>query len=236
MRAYWHPTTENFGDTLTPVLLRHLGYQPERAERNETGKVLGVGSIMNVLRANDIVWGTGVQIDTRHVARTARFLAVRGPITRSCIDGARVPQVYGDPALLLPEVYDPDITPTRKVGVMPHYMDAGKARQMYRKRYPDALFIDVKSGWRAVVRRMKACEFIITTSLHGVIACDAYDIPCTWEASYSGRIVSRNLKFQDHFLATGRGCLQPGPLPRMNRVRYARICERLKEAASHLPA
>lgn len=236
MRAYWNPEAKNFGDTLTPVILRHLGHRVQNASRNDAGKVLAVGSIMNALRARDVVWGTGVQFDQRYPGRGVKFLAVRGPLTRSSIDGGRVPQVYGDPALLLPEIYDPEIPRRHKIGVMPHFTDAAKARQMYRKRYPDALFIDVTSGWRAVVRRMKACEFIITTSLHGVIACDAYDIPCTWEPSYSGRIVSRNLKFQDHFLATGRGCLQPGPVPRMNRVRYARICERLKEAASHLPA
>jgi pyruvyltransferase len=231
MRAYWHPTTQNFGDTLTPAILRHLGYRPERADRNERGKVVAVGSIMNVLRGGDVVWGAGVQIDTRHVARTATFLAVRGPITRSCIDGARVPQVYGDPALLLPEIYDPPISPSRTLGVMPHYMDAGAAR----RRYPDALIIDVKGGWRRVIRQVRACERIITTSLHGVIVCDAYDIPCVWEPSYSGRIVSKNLKFQDHFLATRGRCLTPGPVPPMDRQRYERICDRLKDAAKRLP-
>jgi pyruvyltransferase len=231
VRAYWHATTKNFGDVLTPVILRHLGYRLARAERSDTGKVLAVGSIMTCLRPGDVVWGTGTQLDRRYSAARSRFLAVRGPITRSCIDNAHVPRVYGDPALLLPLIYDPDVTRSHRVGVMPHYMDAGAAR----KRYPDALFIDVKGGWRRVVRQMKACDRIVTTSLHGIIAADAYGIPVTWEPSYTGRIVSGNLKFQDHFLATGRGCRTPGPVPQLPREQWERLCRQLKHAATSLP-
>lgn len=202
MRTYWDTDTRNFGDTLTPVILRHLGYQLERVDRGEHRKVLAVGSVMNALRPGDTVWGTGVQHDRRYKADGATFLAVRGPLTRSCIDGATVPQVYGDPALLLPEVYDPDVTVTHRVGILPHFVDATPARA----RYPDALYIDALSGWRRIVEQIKSCERLITTSLHGVIVADAYGIPCTWHASYTDALVSTNLKFQDHFLGTGGPC------------------------------
>jgi pyruvyltransferase len=231
MRTYWNPKAKNFGDTLTPVILRHLGFELQHVDRSIHGKVLAVGSIMNALRPGDVVWGTGVQHDRRYAASKATFLAVRGPITRSCIDNATVPQVYGDPALLLPEVYDPDVTVRHKVGVMPHFVDADHERA----RYPDALYIDVKGGWRRVVRQMKACERIITTSLHGIIAADAYGIPVTWHGSYTGKIVSSNLKFQDHFLATGRPCLTPGPVPPMDRDLWGHLCTQLKRTAAGLP-
>ena len=232
MRVYWHPTTKNFGDVLTVPILRHLGFTLEHVERQTHGKVLATGSIMNCLRPHDTVWGTGVQLDHRYPAKTATFLAVRGPLTRSCIDGADVPEVYGDPALLLPRLYDPDVTTSHKIGVMPHYMDARAARH----RYPKALFIDVYGGWRRVVRQMKACERIVTTSLHGVIAADAYGIPVTWHGSYTGRIVSGNLKFQDYFLATRGRCLTPGPVPGLDRATYRRLCVGLTVAARRLPA
>lgn len=83
MRAYQHPTTKNFGDTLPLPILRHLGHQAERADRDETGKVVTVGSVMNVTRPGDWVWGTGVQHDRRYSAARTKFLAVRGPITRA---------------------------------------------------------------------------------------------------------------------------------------------------------
>lgn len=232
MHAYWNPKASNFGDTLTPVILRHLGYNVRCVDRNTPGKVLAVGSIMNALRARDVVWGTGVQFDQRYVARSARILAVRGPISRSCIDGVRVPRVYGDPALLLPLVYDPDVEPVRTVGYMPHYKDVA----LTRKKYPNGYVIDVCSGWRKIIRQMKACEHIVTTSLHGIIAADAYGIPCTWEASYSGRLVSGNLKFQDHFLGTGRHARQPGRVPMLDRDQYTELVDGLTRAAKALPA
>lgn len=232
MRTYWDPDTKNFGDVLTPVILRHLGHDLERVDRGEHGKVLAIGSVMNALRPGDVVWGTGVQHDRRYQAPTATFLAVRGPITRSCIDGVSVPQVYGDPALLLPEVYNPtEIEVANKLGIMPHFVDATPAR----KRYPDALYIDVRGGWRRVIRQMKACERIITTSLHGVIAADAYGIPVTWHGSYTDALVSTNLKFQDYYLGTGRPCLTPGPVPPLDRDVWRHLCEQLRRAATSLP-
>jgi hypothetical protein len=232
MRVYWHPTTKNFGDTITVPILEHLGFRCERADRAEGGKVVATGSIMNVLRPRDVVWGTGVQEDRRYRASTARFLAVRGPLTRACIDGANVPEVYGDPGLLLSEVYNPHVERRHRLGVMPHYMDARRAREIH----PGGLFIDVKGGWRRVVRQMKSCDRIITTSLHGIIAADAYGIPVTWAASYSGRIVSTSLKFQDYFLATRGRCLTPGPVPRLEDSRYRALCDGLRRAAAKLPA
>lgn len=231
MRTYWDPLATNFGDVLTPVILGHLGHHLERVDRNTTGKVLAVGSVMNALRPGDVVWGAGVQHDRRYKAEAATFLAVRGPITRSCIDGATVPQVYGDPALLLPHVYDPDIDTTHRVGVMPHFVDV----EVAKSRHPAARFIDVSGGWRRTIRQMKQCERIITTSLHGIIAADAYGIPVTWHASYTDSLISGNLKFQDYFLATGRPCLTPGPVPPMDRDLWAHLVEQLVRSAARLP-
>lgn len=232
MRVYWDTRTKNFGDVLTPVILKHLGFELEHAKRTDEGKVLAIGSVMNALRPRDVVWGTGVQFDRRYQADSVKFLAVRGPITRSSIDGALVPAVFGDPGLLLPEVYDPHVTVSHEVGVMPHRVDIPEGR----RRYPDALFIDVTGGWRRVIRQMKSCKTVITTSLHGIVAADAYGIPVVWEASYSGDIISRNLKFQDYFLGTRGRFVSPGPVSPLHPDEYARLCSRLKDAASQLPA
>lgn len=231
MRTHWNPAATNFGDVLTPVILRHLGHTLERVDRGEHGKVLAVGSILNALRPGDTVWGTGVQHDRRYDGSRATFLAVRGPLTRSCIDHASVPQVYGDPGLLLPEVYHPAVERVHDVGIMPHFIDLPEAR----RRYPGRLIIDMTAPWPAVVAGMLSCERVITTSLHGIIAADAYGVPVTWHGSYSGQLVSENLKFQDYFLSTGRGCLPAGPVPALDRDLYGHLCDQLKRAAASLP-
>lgn len=231
MRAYQHPTTKNFGDTLPLPILRHLGNAVTRADRDDTGKVVSVGSVMNVIRPGDWVWGTGVQHDRRYSAARTTFLAVRGPITRASIDNVHIPQVYGDPALLLPLIYNPDVDKTHRLGIIPHYLDA----TLSKARHPNALHISVKMPWQHIVRQLKSCERVIATSLHGIIAAEAYGIPVTWHASYSRKMVSTSLKFQDYFLGTGRDCQRPGTLDPLPRGEWHRLCDGLTRAAQKLP-
>lgn len=232
MRVYQHPGTKNFGDTLSVPILSHFTSRPvERAERNERGKVVAVGSIITVMRPGDVIWGAGVQQDQRFRATGATFLAVRGPLTRGAIDGAAVPAVYGDPGLLLPYVYDPDVEVTHDLGAVPHFVDAAESRQ----RNPGALHISVKAPWRDVVRQIKSCRRIIATSLHGIIAAEAYGIPVMWHPSYTGKIRSTNLKFQDYFMGTGRPPQRPGVLDPLPRDVWAERCHELVQRIPHLP-
>lgn len=231
MRVYQHPTTKNFGDTLSLPLLRHFAAGPvRRAEKTDTGKVVAVGSVMHYIRPGDVVWGTGVQEDRRYSAAQTRFVAVRGPISRAAIDNATVPRVYGDPGMLLPLVYDPVVEVRYDVGVVPHYLDA----QLSRQRHPDALHISVERDWRHVVRQIKSCRQIIATSLHGVIVAEAYGLPVVWHGSYSRNLVSVNLKFQDYFLGTGRDCQVPGVVDPLPRSVWEQRCAGLVDAVGQL--
>jgi pyruvyltransferase len=233
MRAYQHPTTRNFGDVLPLPILEHVtGKRPRRADRSETGKVVSVGSVLPVMRPGDWVWGTGTQTDRRYSARETTFLAVRGPLTRAAIDGAHVPEIYGDPALLLPDMYTPDVTRRHSVGILAHYMDHSAAAA----KHPDALNIWMKGPWRTIIRKALSCERIIATSLHGIVIADAYNIPVTWHGSYSGKIASTSMKFQDYFLGTRGVTVRPGPVPRLPRDEYRMLCARLYAAAKRLPA
>jgi pyruvyltransferase len=232
MRAFQHPNTDNFGDTLSlPILSHFVGRPVELADRSERGKVLAVGSILNALRPDDVVWGAGVQEDRRYQPVGATFLAVRGPLTRSAIDGVDVPRVYGDPGLLLPLVYDPVVELVHDVGVVPHFVDAEESR----RRNPGALHISTQQDWRAVVRQIKSCRRIVSTSLHGIVAAEAYGIPVMWHGSYTGNIRSTNLKFQDYFLGTGRVPQRPGVVDPLPRDVWEITCRRLVELVPELP-
>jgi len=232
MRVYQHPGTKNFGDTLSLPILSHFAAGPvELAERNERGKVLAVGSILTCMRPGDVIWGAGVQQDQRFRADGATFLAVRGPLTRASIDGEPVPEVYGDPALLMPLVYDPDVDVVNDVGVVPHFVDAAVSRERNR----GALHISVKSPWRDVVRQIKSCRRIIATSLHGIVVAEAYGIPVMWHPSYTGKLRSTNLKFQDYFMGTGRPPQRPGVLDPLPRDVWESTCQGLIERVQYLP-
>ena len=57
----------------------------------------------------------------------------------------------------------------------------------------------------------------------------------TWHGSYSQKVASTNLKFQDYFLATRGSCQRPGRIPPLPRDEWTRLCDGLTHAARHLP-
>jgi pyruvyltransferase len=199
MKTYWWPA-KNFGDTLTPHILEYFIKQKiELAKREDKGKLLAVGSILHLMQDNDVVWGSGLNKKRRITAKKGvRFLAVRGPITRWLIRGAKIPQIYGDPGILLPLIYNPKIEKTCECGVLPHYVD-----KPFVKLEPWQKLIDIQADWKTVINEVLSCKTIIASSLHGIICAEAYGIPVIW-TKYSDKITGGPLKYQDYFMGTGR--------------------------------
>lgn len=204
-KAYWWPA-QNFGDTLTPIVIEYLsGVVPEHAARNESGRILGIGSIIHLVRENDIVFGSGSN-RPGHIINSpegARYLCVRGPLTRAQIKGATVPEIYGDPAILLPRIYSPEVKKTHAIGYLPHYVDKKIVMSKYAIASGYSKHIDIQADWKTVIEEVLSCEKIVASSLHGIIVAEAYGIPAVWE-QYSDKIVGGDFKFQDYFLGTGR--------------------------------
>jgi pyruvyltransferase len=201
MKAYWWPA-KNFGDTLTPVILKHFFSEEkiELANRGEAGKILAVGSIVHLAVKGDTVWGSGSNRPWRkYNGRGIRYLAVRGPLTREQIKHSFGPDIYGDPAILLPLIYKPKIKKACKLGIVPHYVDKPFAQRPRRGEKT----IDIQEDWKKVIDEILSCERIISSSLHGLIVAEAYGIPAQW-AIWSKKIVGGEFKYQDYFLGTGR--------------------------------
>src|SRR6202041_3350183 len=103
--AYWYVRHPNLGDALAPVLLEHYLRLPIGwGVRTSEGKILSTGSLISSVSAGDLVLGSGLIEDRRiAVPRGVLVLSVRGPMTRDRLGSARVPEGYGDPALLIPK-------------------------------------------------------------------------------------------------------------------------------------
>lgn len=203
--AYWFRGIQNFGDQLSPVIMNWAsGVQPIWVSKRYRGKVLGGGSILNALASGDIVWGAG-SIRDRPIAPPpdVTFLAVRGPLTRERILGD-VPDVYGDPALLLPLYHFPPSTKRHAIGIVPHYLDY----QAMSIEDPEILIVDVRQPWEVVVADIRSCDLIVSSSLHGLIVAEAYGIPASW-IRVSDRVIGGDFKFNDYYLSTGRDATQP---------------------------
>lgn len=198
----------NVGDNLALPIVRHFLGAARLVSSRAAGKLLAVGSIMSQLQPNDVVWGTGCISDTPVVSRENTFLAVRGAMTRNLIRNAFVPEIFGDPALLLPLMYSPRITKTHKIGFIPHYVD----KPGFKINDKTSVVIDVNSPWRQFIDQVCSCESVVSSSLHGIVIAEAYGVPAEW-AVYSNRVIGNGFKFRDYLTGTQREPRPPGPFP-----------------------
>ena len=215
----------NCGDTLSKPILEHfLNSKVELTGRSTKGKILGVGSVMSALRENDVVWGTGcIRNKRRRVPKGVKILALRGKMTARLL-GVDC-KTFGDPALLLPLIYNPEVEKKYGVGYIPHYVD----KPLFEGS--DARVIDIQQDWKRFVNEIKECKKIISSSLHGLIIAEAYGIPVEWQV-YSDKVIGKGFKFRDYLTGTGRKPQEPGVFPPLENLEQ--IQEGLIEALGAL--
>lgn len=209
-KAYWWRAA-NFGDTLTPIILEHfLGEPIEFCAKPEPGRIVGVGSIAHHSGPGDVIFGAGSNRPHKMIDASAlKILALRGPLTRQQMTGNdSIPEIYGDPAILLPIIYSPEIKKKYKRGILPHYVD----KPTCPKPGPGEILLDIQIGWKELIDQVLQCEEIVSSSLHGLIVAEAYGIPAEW-AVWGDKIIGGEYKFRDYLLGTGRPEQGPGKFP-----------------------
>lgn len=211
--AFWWTRRENnWGDALNPILIQNMtGKKPILStevfniKKNNVYSI--IGSILDMpAEKNLVIWGSGFRSDnSQFKVKPKKICAVRGPKTRELIlkQGIDCPEVYGDPAILYPYLYKPKVKKKYKLGVIPHYVDQNSPLLNIFKDDPTILIIDILSGIKRVVDEICSCERIASSSLHGIIAADAYGIPSIW-IEFSNKIDGNGFKFYDYFESVGR--------------------------------
>jgi hypothetical protein len=201
VRVWWAkaPAPGNLGDVLTPVILRGLGIEARYAPQ-QNAQLLAIGSIIR-FATRHAVWGSGAMRMTDKPSPKARYLAVRGPLTRDVVRaaGGDCPEVYGDPALLLPLFHNAPVEQKYELGVVPHYRDTEALTCAKLSGLPIAW--PLHANPLAVVDRIRSCKAIISSSLHGIIVAHAYGIPAAW--LYSPRLNGDGTKFRDYAASVG---------------------------------
>lgn len=179
------------------------GAAPEFAPKNLQRKkevLFTAGSILRHVKVPDkvTIWGSGIISETDEFSRPRSVLAVRGPRTRRrMLDlGYDCPEVYGDPAVLLPLFYNPvKATKTCEIGVIPHFTET----ELYiASDVSGRKVIDVSRDVESVIDDICSVEVAFSSSLHGVVLAHAYGIPCIWMQS-CGDIHGDGTKFHDYY-------------------------------------
>ncbi len=232
-----YDVTRNWGDALAPQLLTWLsGTKPELVPLREAcdrPNLLTVGSVLRMVDENTTVWGAGFisrddGLGLTHwdagasavVARPRAVRAVRGPLTREKLlaMGIPCPQVYGDPALLLPRFVPPASRTRFELGVVPHYTDRHDPALAELRRDPKVKVIDVRVGrlghWlgrpdlMAFARAVSACEKIVSSSLHGLVVAESYGVP-SQRLRLGDGLIGGDFKFEDFFASVYREAVAP---------------------------
>jgi hypothetical protein len=163
---------------------------------------LSIGSIIGRSNINTDVWGSGIIIRNEEI-KGGRFHSVRGykTIERLKELGLTAPSVVGDPALLLPLIYKPNIEKKYHLGIIPHYIDYDLIKKNIT--YPGILIINLtNSNVKTVINQILSCNIIISSSLHGIIVSQAYNIPALWY-KFSDNLAGDDVKFEDYFSSVG---------------------------------
>lgn len=198
---------ENYGDLLSKFIVeqvsgRKVDYYNAPKKRKSFFKqkhLLAIGSIMSYATSKSYVWGSGV-ISRDDTFGNGKFFAVRGPKTRERVLalGFKCPEVYGDPALLLPRFYSPKVEKKFKLGIIPHYIDYVRACELF-KDHSDVMVIDlISNDLEKTTVDILSCEQTLSSSLHGIIVSHAYGIPSIW-IKFSDKLTGDNVKFEDYF-------------------------------------
>lgn len=226
----------NWGDDLNYYFLRKLTGRPVVFYHNfkfakwfHLKNYLCIGTLLdavNYSNSKTIVWGSGVSGQERSFVDPQNILAVRGKKTKEFCDryGVSCPEAYGDPALLLPLVYKPNFREERRevrgekelrkyrMGIIPHVVDLHHPviEEIREKHADEILIIDLAhfKKWTDIIDQICSCERILSSSLHGLIVSDAYQVPNCW-IELSGKISGGYFKYFDYASSVKRDYTKP---------------------------
>ena len=215
IKLFWFKGKHNFGDAINPFLLESLTHQKVvwvEPEFYNKKNYLAIGSILERASSHTIVWGSGfISEEGKCINPPYEVCAVRGPLTRRLLLQANIacPEVYGDPALLLPQIYHPKIEKKYALGIIPHFVDKDNSWLEQFKNNEKIKILDIQEeNVYHFIDMLLECESVASSSLHGLIVADAYGIPSTW-IEFSDKVIGNGFKFLDYFASVGREDSKP---------------------------
>lgn len=214
---WWHikynQKKQNLGDMISSVVYDYLcnyyGLDKNKKVR-KTRHLYAIGSILFFENQDATVWGTGSLHDMHYninnivhqkVLRRLDVRAVRGPLTRAslCRLGVSCPKVYGDPAVLMPLIYEPIRTDQKRIVVI-SYLDDDYSNELYNSENV-IISSTVTSNWRELIDLIASAKVVISSSLHGIILAESYGVPAV--LLHPQKRIDL-FKYKDYYLGTDR--------------------------------
>lgn len=207
-------TLNNVGDYLSLVVVEHMCKKMGIAfdmQIKKTKHLYAIGSILPGYQ-DAVVWGSGFGYDKPHKWYSPIYnwlhrrwhrldvRCVRGPETRRILNdiGVDCPEVYGDPAVLMPLFYKgKGERNVKEYVIVPHYSKLELDRY---KGNPNVLGTFTK-GYESFIDSLLEAKLVISSSLHGIILAEAYGVPAVMLKDTPTEDIT---KYKDWYYSTGR--------------------------------
>lgn len=191
---------QNFGDQLNVELLNHYNI-PFSIASDGDGDLLLCGSILEGCPDNSetIVAGVGFMFEKSNAYfKYTKILSVRGKLTGKRIKSQSVRKFY-DPGILASNLF-PEKKKEYKLGIVPHFVDFDHPDLDILKKEKEVNVINVRQSPEEVCNEISKCEYIVSSSLHGIIVAESYNIPAAWW-NLSDKVFGEGFKFRDYVSA-----------------------------------
>jgi hypothetical protein len=203
----WCFSLRNFGDALTPLIFKRYNIPFELVENFDEANILGIGSNLDRVRSDHppiVVWSSGFMYPKAKPISynpRVRFLGVRGHQTAAMVKPSKsIDPAIGDGGLLVTKLLAHEsVTKQYDLGIVPHMSDVASMRALGMTDWPRTKIINVLDPVDQVLAEIASCRRIASSSLHGLITADAFDIPnCQLVFSHGRELEGAGFKYEDY--------------------------------------
>lgn len=188
----------NFGDQFNKDLIKYFNaeliyvHSYKKSEMALTGSILG-----SYLRDfSGYILGAGFILQRYNRENNNwKVKIIRGPLSaKQC--GVTCDVVYGDPGILASNIYKQKVSKSYKLGILPHSRDVDLVKKLAFNN--DILIIHPRRKPSEVAKDIKKCQYIASSSLHGLIFADSFRIP-NIHIKFSDNVIGGLHKFKDYY-------------------------------------
>lgn len=192
----------NFGDLFNYDLIDFFGYKLIFKNSPAKSQVSLLGSILQMYNRefDGFVLGSGfIHERFNRLKNNWKIRLIRGPLSLSQCVTEQVNVTFGDPGILASLVYGERVNKKYKLGIVPHVSDYESVKDRFGE---GVKIIKAKDHPSIVAREIQECHFIASSSLHGLIFADSFQIP-NIHLKFGDKLIGGHHKFRDYYLGMG---------------------------------
>jgi len=206
IHAYWGWGTNNFGDLLTPMLLKYYGLSPVHAYERKA-RYVGVGTLLGHITTSykGVIMGSGLNDPITKLFPHAQIIGLRGKLSQQMLQLESQPIVLGDPGLLASRIFPERQAKKWVLGIVPHLSEKNHPIvKKWERQFKDknVKFINVIQSPEKAIKEIDQCSHIFSSSLHGLVIADSLEIPnCRFIIEGAHVYKYNDFRFDDYYSA-----------------------------------